>query len=216
MVFDDAAGSVVKDSSGNRNTGTVMKGTMTPGMIDTAAVWETGHRGTALRLNGIDGWVNVPYSDSVVQIDIHNTVSISAWVFVRRLLSPIGSIALFQRHQAGTRLEMFFLGISHSGTVRVGMNFFYSDATVAFPTGRWTHVAMTHDGLTQYGFVNGKPVAFHDVGFPPFSDKTPFTMGAGINENDVTENLDGAIDEVRLYDVALNAEQIAALAWPGP
>jgi hypothetical protein len=211
--FDDAAGATVTDSSGNRNTGSVMKGTQYPAVIHPAPTWQPGYRGTALQLNGLDEWVMIPTSNSVDRPLINGEISISAWVFVRQLPSPARVVALFQRHQLATRLEQYFLGISPAGTLRVGINFFYSDAEKSLPVGRWTHVAMTHNGLKQCGYVDGRAVTCHDVGNPPIADQTPITMGAGINENDVTENLNGAIDEVRFYDVNLNDEQVAALAY---
>jgi Concanavalin A-like lectin/glucanases superfamily len=212
-LFDDAAGSIVKDSSGNRNTGTVMKGQRYPAMVHPSPVWQMGLRGTALQLSGLDEWVMVDSSDSIDSFGINGTISISAWVFVRRHPSPEHIVALFQRHHAATRLEQYFLGISPAGTLRVGRDFFYSDAKTALPIGRWTHVAMTYDGIEQCGYVDGSAVTCHDVGTIPESDSTPVTMGAGINEADVIENLDGAIDEVRFYNVGFNGEQIAALAY---
>ena len=44
------------------------------------------------------------------------------------------------------------------------------------------------------------------------ADVTPFTIGAGINEDDVIEKFPGLVDEVRLYDIDLLPTEIAALA----
>ena len=60
--------------------------------------------------------------------------------------------------------------------------------------------------------MNGDEIGFHDIGWPISTDDTPLSIGAGINEDDITEFSDGFIDEVRLYDRALTADQMKVLA----
>ncbi len=218
-LFDEGAGSFVQDSSGNRNTGRVLEGaSVEPGFdpkLKNDAQWVSGHKGFGLQLDEMDDWVRVEDSDSLDSTGLTNMVSISAWVKMRSWGGEhVRWIVISQRHMSGTRLEQFFLGLSLQRTLMVGINFFYGATMDPFPLDRWTHVAMTYDGIRQCGFVAGNEVICHDVGWPIAPDETPFTMGAGINDTDVIENLDGAIDEVRLYNVALTPSEVAALAKP--
>ncbi len=59
--------------------------------------------------------------------------------------------------------------------------------------------------------MNGVVFVCQDVGWPTATDKTPFTMGAGIAVEDIDEHMVGLIDEVRLYDIQLSPAQIAGL-----
>jgi Concanavalin A-like lectin/glucanases superfamily len=212
-LFDDGGGAVVRDSSGNGNTATVMKGHSTPG-IAAPEVWKPG---APLELNGVDEWVRVPFSDSIGRTHVNNAVTISAKVFVRPGSLSGTRISLFERHhEYSHRSDMYFLGISRSGNLEIETNFFSATAFEPFPLGRFVHVAMTYDGIQQCGYIDGKSVTCQDVGWPLEADTTPFMMGAGIRDSDVNQNMTGSIDDVRLYDVALSAEQIAALAWSGP
>jgi Concanavalin A-like lectin/glucanases superfamily/Abnormal spindle-like microcephaly-assoc'd, ASPM-SPD-2-Hydin len=208
--FDDATGPFVIDSSGQSNHGTVRQGSNSSAPLHPAPVWERGRKGGALRIDGLDDWVNVPDSDSIESTGIKNNVSISAWIKLDKYnsLRPFNVVA--QRHMLGTRLEQFFMGLN-SGAPAVGINFFYGIGVTNVPLNEWVHMAMSYDGITQCGYINGVMSTCQDVGWPVATDETPFTMGAGIAEDDVVEHIVGLIDEVRFYDVALTSGDIAVL-----
>ena len=72
----------------------------------------------------------------------------------------------------------------------------------------WSHLAMTYDGDSFRLFVNGKPAGEKKVG----RQRKPGTRGLafGRRQDNFGDgyNFRGAIDEIRLYDRALSAEQI--------
>ena len=72
----------------------------------------------------------------------------------------------------------------------------------------WSHLAMTYDGDTLRLFINGRPAGEKNVGRP----RKPGTRGLafGRRQDGFGDgyHFRGAIDEVRLYDRALTAEQI--------
>ncbi len=208
--FDEGFGTVVKDSSVNANHGTVRQGSTSSAELHPAPVWERGKKGGALRIDGLDDWVNVPDSDSIDNTGINNQVSISAWIKLDRYnsLKPYNVVA--QRHMLGTRVKQFFMGLNN-GVPAVGINFFYGIGTTNVPLNEWVHMAMTYDGIQQCGYMNGVVSVCQDVGWPIATDDTPFTMGAGIAEEDVLEQMVGLIDEVRLYDIQLSSAEIAGM-----
>jgi|GEM_PF-2408197 len=210
--FDEGAGFSARDNSGNNNTAFAVQGLLpNNSVVQFSPEWVPGRFGAALGFNGKDKWVRIEPSDSLTRPGIANAVSFSAWVNVRRYNSTGPSTAFIQQHIPGTRLENFFLGLT-SGTLSVGINFFYGSSFENFPLNRWTHVAMTYDGVTQCGFVDGNPTICQDVGWPLSVEKTPFTIGGGVNEQSVSDFLDGAIDEVRLFDVKLDEAEVSRFA----
>ncbi len=70
----------------------------------------------------------------------------------------------------------------------------------------WYALAAVYDGLTLSIYENGSLVAQSFVGsVPPFVNDAPLTIGGTI----VDQVLGGAIDDVRMYDRALDATEIA-------
>ena len=209
--FDEGTGTAVADASGNSNAGTIVQGSTSDAAAHPAPVWEDGKFGKAITIDGLDDWVRVPDSDSIDNTGIMNNVSISAWIKLSRYndLKPYNVVA--QRHLSATRVEQFFMGLNN-GAPAVGINFFYGVGVTNVPLNEWVHMAMTYDGILQCGYINGVMSICQDVGWPVATDETPFTMGGGINEADVIEQMAGLLDEVQLYDVALTAAEVDALA----
>ena len=75
--------------------------------------------------------------------------------------------------------------------------------------GTWTHVVMVHDGAKDLIYMNGAQVAEKDV--TGDLDNTVHPLGIGYDPIDVANYFDGGLDEVQIYNVALDAMQIAAL-----
>ena len=110
-------------------------------------------------------------------------------------------------------MEHFRVG-TFEGTVFATIHFFSVMSVVNVPRFEWTHVALTYDGITARIYMNGEEMGFSDIGWPISADVTPFTIGAGINEDDVIEFHSGMVDEVRLYDVALSQGEVEIVALP--
>ncbi|MBN2183486.1 MAG: LamG domain-containing protein [Sedimentisphaerales bacterium] len=94
----------------------------------------------------------------------------------------------------------------------------YSEANVMDQfIGRWVHVAATFDGTTARLYLNGSEIA---SGPFSFADGTDVDMTIGNNNNDIWPDSPGAfngdMDEVRIYNRALSAAQIAYLADTTP
>lgn len=78
----------------------------------------------------------------------------------------------------------------------------------------WLHVAGSYDGVTLRLFLNGALVASAPRACAFTQDTRPVYIGASREENNLWSSFNGLIDEVRLYDRALDVEEIAALATP--
>jgi hypothetical protein len=75
--------------------------------------------------------------------------------------------------------------------------------------GAWTHVVMTHDGVNDKIYFNGLEVASKAVAGTLNSTTHP--LGIGYNPIDGGNYFEGSLDEIRIYNIALNDAEVAAL-----
>lgn len=83
------------------------------------------------------------------------------------------------------------------------------DGGTPLTIGTWTHVAMTHDGAKDIIYYNG--VQVNEKAAIGALDVTTKPLGIGFDPIDNNYFFNGSLDEVQLYNVALNAAEIAAL-----
>jgi hypothetical protein len=89
--------------------------------------------------------------------------------------------------------------------------------------GAWSLLTATFDGKTQCLYVNGKLRASHPSTFDRIPEGGRFTIGmvtGRADANDLayhnTARFEGLVDEVRVFDRALSAEEIAGRATSSP
>jgi hypothetical protein len=75
----------------------------------------------------------------------------------------------------------------------------------AIPLNAWQQIAMTYDGQTLRTYLNGKEVASKPIGKPRKPGSGPLVVG---RRQDGGFYFKGALDEARLYDRALTADEI--------
>lgn len=76
---------------------------------------------------------------------------------------------------------------------------------------QWHHVALSWDGETVRVYVDAEEVG-QAAATETLFDGATINLGAGVASGVDAAFLRGALDEIRLYDVGLDAEQIAVLA----
>jgi hypothetical protein len=84
-----------------------------------------------------------------------------------------------------------------------------SSGGAKLPVGVWTHVAVTFDGTTARFYLDGTETG--SGGFS-FGFDTESALHFGSDDPNGGNAFNGALDEVRLYDKALSAAEIKALA----
>ena len=89
---------------------------------------------------------------------------------------------------------------------------FRINSTTTYPSNgtTWMHVAATYDGTTIRLYVNGVQEGGNLAG-PASIATNNLALGIGA-QPDGASKLQGAMDDVRLYNTALSASEIAALA----
>ena len=95
-----------------------------------------------------------------------------------------------------------------NGSLRIGSADRTVNATAALATNTWTHLAMTYDGTTMRLYVNGTQVATR----AQTGSIATSTSALRIGGNSVWgEWFSGQIDEVRVYNRALTAAEVATV-----
>ena len=75
--------------------------------------------------------------------------------------------------------------------------------------GIWYHVAMVHDGSKDKVFINGVKANEKDV--TGNLNSTTYPLGIGYNPIDGGSYLNGSMDDIQIYSIAMTDEEVAAL-----
>ncbi len=197
--FEEGGGTVAADSSGNNNNGTLMNG----------PTWTTGQVGGALSFDGSDDYVSIPNVD-VFKVPAGGARSQFAWIKPNALSSAYMAIitqrnsstsSLFSLWTKGTDLyaEVADDGRAHSVSGVAG---------TTLTVGQWYFVGLTKDASGNVRiWKNNESFLIGTANFNTISD---FTEGPqiGRHSKDGTQYFNGLIDEVRIYNRALSAEEI--------
>ena len=160
----------------------------------------------AIMLDGIDDYVQLP-SDIANRSDI----TIAAWV------KWAGGDAWQRIFDFGndTVAYLFLTPLSGNGTTMFAISNGGSTSelrleTDALPIGEWMHVAVTLGGNTGILYINGVPVIAGQMPLDP-ADFNPSLNYIGRSQYP-DPLFNGMMDQFQIFDFALSAEQIAALA----
>ena len=198
--FDEDSGTSTADNSGNGDTGT----------LQNSPTWTTGKYSGALDFSGTNQYVSVADANF---LDLTNG-SVAAWIkrdtsgAWHSIVAKGGSNNNYD-HNYGfeirdTNVLLCAVGDGVSGGHAAVLN-----TTATISTGTWYHVACTWDGSTMRIYINGaESVNGSQSGLVPAANTSPLYIGQfGGN----TDRFDGLIDDVRVYNRALSAQEVADL-----
>ena len=195
--LNDGKGDFATDFSGNGN-----KGTLTGG-----PTWTNGKLGKALSFDGSNDYVDVGSSATLAPPNI----SVSFWttnnvapaqfdgLLAKTAPPTVWSTGWGFFYNSGTEIRFFIEGY--------GVNVAF--ATIA-PM-QWNHVVGTWDGATVRIFVNGVE-GTSDLFSGTMTATNPMEIGRIGTD---TYNINGLIDEVRIYNRALSTSTVQALYRSG-
>lgn len=198
--FDEGSGTTVSNAASSNHTGTI-----------SGASWNTSGRfGGSLTFDGINDWVTVPDANP---LDLTTGMTIEAWINPTAAGSGAAwrNVLIKERPNgeaynlyAGDDANLPVAYVVRSAATNQPLG---ARGTSSVPLNSWTHLAATHDGSNLRLFVNGTQVATQAV-----SGALVVSTGAlRIGGNSIWgEFFQGRIDEVRIYNRALTADQIRA------
>src|SRR6266536_5127219 len=212
--LDDGTGTNALDSSGLGNHGTLLNG----------PTWVSGILGGALSFDGSNDYVEVPYSAS---LNITSAVTLSAWISQDALVAGNKEI-IFKGADALNTSSRVNYGLRATASGKIAFVYrdaadtifpVYQTATAVIAAATTYHVAVVHTfgngGATKI-YLNGvSQSASWTQGTgneTPMTASKPLWLGS-IQSSGVPVNYwNGDLDDVRVYNRALSATEIASLA----
>ena len=199
--FEDATGTKATDFSGQGNTGTLTN-------MDANTDWVAGKIGKALDFDGVDDYMTATASTLPTG---SNPVTVAAWFYVNSYDNIRTAIAGYG--QLATNYANFEMIIGTSGENRRIMivtegTSMYGTASVT--TGIWHHGVIIDDGTNMEIYLDGQL----DASAARLSVSNKLSqyvyIGDYINQSESWE-LNGKVDDVRIYNRALSATEILTL-----
>jgi hypothetical protein len=182
------------------NDGTLMNG----------AGFAPGKVGDAFSLDGEDDFVLILDSES---LNPTAEITLDAWVLVTDDSGDVGDI-ISKDGEDFDRQYLIAVGI---GTRRfrphigVPSGFAYFNGATLLELGRWYHIAQTYDGSALRLYVDGVLDGSANVSGPIVSTTQPVRIGGGAPAGTRQVHFRGLIDEVEIFDRALEASEIEAI-----
>ncbi|MCF6148045.1 MAG: S8 family serine peptidase [Candidatus Kuenenia sp.] len=186
--FEEGAGTIAGDSSGNGNDGT----------INGVAIWTSGVNeiGGGLQFDGVDDYVDIG------DIDLTDAFSIAAWIKI----SSMGKLMI-----VGKTFQTYQFFVSPEGNLMFQRN---SATPINYPAAlvpdTWYHVAITFDttnGMSLY--LNGNMVSTN--GDVSITNENNAATKIGATGFTPMHFFSGVIDEVRIYNRALSSQEMQNL-----
>ena len=186
--FDETSGTVAYDSSGNGNDGNLING----------PTWTNGKIGGALSFDGVDDFVQTSVASNSLPI------SISTWIYAHDIS---GSHSIIDSDATGQYGHSLIIGYSpKNGNYQIEFHDGSVDTSHPATLNQWTHAVVQFDSKISF-FADGA-VKLEQAYQKGNLNGTNFRMGRhGSNTN----LFKGLIDDVRIYDRALSAEEVHAL-----
>jgi hypothetical protein len=209
--IDENTGTTIYDSSGNGNTANLGSG-------NSAPIWTNGKIGSALKFDGSNDYVN---SASAVLTSIGPTSSFtfSAWIKGFSSQSVYGDRRAFVSNDISSNDFEPIIGLPYSGSnkisVEVGKAGVASQETLAlntFQPNTWYYVTGVFTSGTAYLYVNGQyqsSVTYNATTNSATATNAYISLGAQKYNGAYNYRFDGLIDEVKIYNYARSARQIA-------
>ncbi|MFN8254370.1 MAG: LamG domain-containing protein [Bacteroidales bacterium] len=200
--FDSVENGLVKDLSGNHLDA-----------VSHEAMFSEGKSGKSFHGDG-KGYLEVKYTS--LMENFKDGITIAAWV--NRDTSSSWN-CIITRETKDNWSEYFDLGVFQNKPLFSvdpdGGNFIKTEYNLDLPTGKWIHLSGTFDNKTYKLFIDGKEVAsgVKEMKFN-FTDKNPWLIGSNTNDQgkSMHDFFFGEIDDLKIYNRALTAEEILELA----
>jgi hypothetical protein len=190
------------------------------GFLQNGVTFATGFVGRAFDLDGFDHYVEVPDAPS---LNLTNAITIETWINPRSVSNLFPAVVKKSGLSGGRSATTHGYSLAlRYGAPQVFLGLYIGEewgstppGPVSVGTNTWSHVAATYDGTWIRMYVNGT-----EIGPPTYKPGTitisdnPLNIGRDpASPDDPERYFDGLIDDVRIYNRALTADEIRSIYW---
>lgn len=200
LSFDEGSGDTANDSSGNKNNGKIIN-----------ATWTDGKDRKALKFNGTDSFVEVPYDD---MFNLNEAFTLAAWV--KPAKAPFAGeqwrgIINGQKSTHGPYLLQMSAAQWEIGAW-FGGNWVWNLTAKKIDTENFWHLVGTYDESIGFRiYVNGEVDGEQKSPQGRVKDNVDEGIVIGHNYSFANRWFEGIIDEVTIYSKALTADEVVDL-----
>jgi M6 family metalloprotease-like protein len=171
-----------------------------------------GVRGKALSFDGVDSYVEIP----TLQNPSTSDWATEAWI---KTTNPSSGVIITKRHEENQKSLTLHIGSWAGVKQNNGLSYFSDDesnyevgavGTTNIADGEWHHLVGIRKGLNFYIYVDGNLEGQNNIKYGNFAlnDITSSNKWQIGHSGAWNEYFDGLIDEVRIYNRALTAEEV--------
>ncbi len=196
-TFDEGSGTTVLDTTGNGNNGTL-----------DGATWTTGVTGSAVDLNGTSAKVVIADKSG---FSPQGSFTVSAWINPRSF-GGSGYGRIFDKGDASSGFSFYLYESNQALSYAIYGGKTARSKNNVIAMDKWQHVVMAYDNATGFVtfYVDGINVGTGNVGSSP-ADCTGKNGYIGIRGYDLSRAFNGVVDNVKVFNRALSAQEIAQL-----
>ncbi len=198
--FDETAGVTAADSSGNINPGTLNNNPsrIIPGKVGPAA----------LAFNAASSqWVTAASSASLNSP--LNAITIAAWIYPN---DWSGNRRILQKGNSDNQYRL----LAENGVLKFHLSGVDQVTAPLPPVAVWTHVAAVWDGGTMSLFINGAALTNRSAAGLINTTSDLLYIATKNSSAPSGDRFNGRLDDVRVYNRALNPVEVAAIMTNAP
>ncbi len=197
--MEEGGGQAAKDLSGNGNNGTL--GATTAAGVDDP-VWSKGKNGGGLKFDGKDDYVEI-LDNTSIRGNLQNSFSLAMWINssesgTGKVRVPIGILGNYEL-AIDSNDQYRFQYRDSGGLWRQDWN---TGQLIAL--NQWEYITLTFDGTKIQFYKNGQYKSEQNITVL-FNYTGNLRIG---HQSSGTDYFNGLIDEVRIYNRALSAEEV--------
>ena len=183
-------------------------------VTNVGATSVAGQVGGGYSFDGVNDYLNVEDSEG----QTFNEFTLSAWIYKDDTISNYKRVLGKYRYMGGNPDGFYiYVGEVNSDLVACRIEQTSGNGAETFtlnsvPKIQWVHVVCTYDGSQITGYVNGvinSPPSSYTLGI--LLNDYPIRIGATGNSEIPESSFKGDLDEVRVYNRALSAEEVSYL-----